>query len=152
MKRIRLSLTGIGEVLKESAEKRLEEQESYQIPTCSNGKTEEFYQDIGIPIPPDLEEKLKIQDKGIKFEDDDFEDVYSDISIYEDEIVLKITADDITTLYIRGGYTVDVLESVDEIDSFVDFMNLTWTSKKLFEFSLFRAKIKNKILGLLNNK
>ena len=63
MKRIKLRLTGVSDVITEAAEKKLEKGETYQVPTCNNGKTAEFYDDIGIPLPPDLVEKLKKQEK-----------------------------------------------------------------------------------------
>lgn len=63
------------------------------------------------------------------------------MSLYEDEILFKVTTEDKTTLFIKGGFTIDVLESCEEIDLYVDFQRLSWIEKKYFLFlSLFRRK------------
>lgn len=144
MKRIRLSLTGVGNVLTESAEKKLEKGESYKTPTCDNGKTASWYEDMNIPIPDELELKLKQQDEGVKLEDGDFEEVYSDVSIYEDDILLKVTDEDFTTIFVRGGdVTLTVLETVDEIDSYIEYMNRGWFERiKDYVSFFFAAKFK----------
>ena len=141
MKRIRLHLTGYGDVLTEDAEKKLEKGDSYKIPTCDNGKTFDWYEDMAIPIPPELEERLKVKDVGIKLLDEDFEEVYSDVSLYEDDIVFKVSDSEGTTIFVKGGYTISVLESVDEIDAYVDYMNRNWLEKiRDYFLSLFRRK------------
>lgn len=147
MKRIRLSLTGIGEVLTEAAEKRLEKGESYQTPTCSNGRTAEFYDDIGIPIPPDLEAKLKQKDKGIELEDTDFEAVTSDVILYEDQIKVMVTDDEFTTIFLSDGLTITVLETSEEIDYYLDFLHRTWFEKIKDSVFMFFRRIKWKIKG-----
>jgi len=147
MKRIRLSLTGIGEVLTEAAEKKLEKGESYQTPTCSNGKTAEFYDDIGIPIPPDLEAKMKQKDKGIELEDDDFEAVTSDILVYEDQIKLIVTEEDFTTIFLNDNLTITVLETSEEIDFYLDFLQRSWFEKVKNSVSMFFRQIKWKLQG-----
>lgn len=141
-KRIRLRLTGIGETLTESAEKKLEEAEDNILePTCENGKSLSWYEDMAIKPPKDLVDKLKEFESGVKLEDDDYEEVYSDVSLYEDEILFKVTTEDKTTLFIKGGFTINVLESCEEIDLYVDFHNLSWIDKKYLLFlNLFRRK------------
>ena len=150
MKIIKLRLTGVSDVITEAAEKKLEKEESYQVPTCSNGKTAEFYDDIGIPLPPDLVDKLKKQDKGVELSSEDFEEEYSDISIYDDEILFKVTDSEGTILFIKGGYTLTVLETVNEIDEYIDYMSLSsfekwWIGLKITVSNLFRRKNKIKI-------
>lgn len=141
-KRIRLRLTGIGEALTKSAEKKLEEAEDNILePTCENGKNLSWYEDMAIKPPKDLVDKLKEFESGVKLEDDDYEEVYSDVSLYEDEILFKVTTEDKTTLFIKGGFTIDVLESCEEIDLYVDFHNLSWFEKKYLLFlNFFRRK------------
>ena len=134
-KRIRLRLTGIGETLTESAEKKLEAAEDNILePTCENGKNLSWYEDMAIKPPKDLVDKLKEFESGVKLEDDDYEEVYSDVSLYEDEILFKVTTEDKTTLFIKGGFTIDVLESCEEIDLYVDFQRLSWIDKKYLLF------------------
>lgn len=147
MKRIRLSLTGIGEVLTEAAEKKLEKGESYQIPTCSNGKTAEWYEDMAIPIPSDLEAKLKQKDRGVELEDDDYEAVTSDIILYEDQIKVMVTDEDFTTIFLNDGLTITVLETSEEIDYYLDFLHRTWFEKTKDSIYMFFRQIKWKIQG-----
>jgi hypothetical protein len=143
MKRVRLHLTGIAEVITEAAEKKLEKADNYQIPVCSNGKNANFYDDIGIPLPLDLVEKLKNQDKGIELNSEDFEEAYSDISIFDDDILFKVTDLEGTVLFVKGGYTLTVLETVDEIDSYIDYMSRNWL-EKIRDYVLFFFCRKNK--------
>lgn len=143
MKRIRLHLTGVAEVITELAEKKLEKAEDFQIPVCSNGKNADFYDDIGIPLPPDLVEKLKNQDKGVELKPEDFEEEYSDISIFDDEILFKVTDVNGTVLFVKGGYTLQVLETVDEIDSYIDYMSRNWL-EKIRDYVLFFFRRKSK--------
>ena len=146
-KRIRLKLTGSGEALTKSAEKKLEAAEDNILePTCEDGRTLQEYIDLGFPqekIPQDLKDRHKQFESGVKLEDDDYEEVYSDVSLYEDEILFKVTTEDKTTLFIKGGFTIDVLESCEEIDLYVDFHNLSWFEKKYLLFlNFFRRKEK----------
>lgn len=143
MKRIKLHLTGIAEVITEAAEKKLEKADDYQVPTCKNGLTEEQYIDLGVKLPEDLVKKLKNQDKGIELNSEDFEEEYSDISIYDDEILFKVTDSDGTVLFVKGGYTLQVLETVDDIDSYIDYMSRNWL-EKIRDYVLFFFRRKNK--------
>lgn len=147
MKKVKLRLTGCGTVLTQAAEKKIEEKEDYQIPKCNNGRTVQFYDDLGMDIPPELEEKLKQQDKGVKLEEEDFEEVYSDVSIYNTDILFKVTDEEVTTIFVKGGYTIQVLETCDEIDHYEEFMSRNWFEKiRDFFYFFFRAKkMNNKI-------
>jgi Protein of unknown function (DUF2384) len=144
MKRIRLQLTGFGEELTESAEKKLKETEDNILePVCDNGHNLSWYEDMGIKqdkIPKELIERQKDFELGVELKDEDYEEVYSDVSIYEDEIVFKVTNSQKTILYVRGGYTVSVLESCDEIDTMVDYLRMNWFLKQWYIFLTFFAK------------
>lgn len=144
MKRIKLHLTGVSSVITEAAEKRLETSDNYQIPTCDNGKNAEFYDSIGIPLPDSLVKKIKQQEKGVELKDEDFEEQYSNISLYEDEIVFKVTDSEGTTIFVKGGYTLEVLETVDEIDEYIDFESRNWMDK-IRDYFLFFFRRKNKL-------
>jgi len=137
-KRIRLRLTGIGETLTETAEKRLEASEdNILLPTCDNGRTMEDYETLGFPqdkIPKELIQRQKDYELGIELKDEDYEEVYSDVSIYEDEIIFKVTDEDKTTLFVKGGYTINVLETCEEIDYIVDFLRLNWFERNWMLF------------------
>ncbi len=139
-KRIRLNLTGVGEVLKESAEKKLESNNS--VPRCDSGHTREFYEDLNIPenkIPKELLEREKNQDKEIELEDDDFEMVTSDVLIYEDQIKVMVTDADFTTVFLHDGLTLTVLETVEEIDFYLSFLERS-ALQKIRDYVLFTMK------------
>lgn len=130
MKNIRLHLTGIGETLTQEAEKKLEKENNYQIPKCDNGYTVEFYDDLGLDLPPELTKKLKNQDEGMKLEDEDFEPIYSDVSVYSDDILLMVSDEELTTIFLRdSNITLTVLETVDQINGYIDYINRPWYVK-----------------------
>lgn len=147
MKRIRLSLTGIGEVLTESAEKKLEQGETFKTPTCDNGQTADWYEDMAIPIPPELEKRLKEQNNGVELEDEDFEQVTSDIVVYEDQIKLLVTDDEFTTIFLHDGLTITVLETSEEIDYYIDYMERSQFEKIRDYILSFYRRIKWKLKG-----
>lgn len=148
MTRKRILLTGVGEILTESAEKKLEQKDSYQIPTCDNGNTAEWYENIGIPLPPELAKKLKEQDKGIELEEEDYEEVHSEIMVWVDQIKLIVTDRELTTIFLEGDLTVTVLETVDEIDNYLDYLEMSWRNKIEARCGIFIRKIKRKFTGL----
>lgn len=146
MRRVRLNLTGVGEVLKESAEKKLEQEDNiYEVPKCSNGNTAEFYNDLNMPLPPDLVEKLKVQDNGIIFGDDDYEAVTSHILVYEDQIKLVVTDDEFTTVFLEDGITITILETAVEIDDYLDYVHRNLLEKFRDSVSYFLREIKRKL-------
>jgi hypothetical protein len=134
--RIRLCLTGVLEKLTDEAEKKLDTyEETILEPTCENGRTVEDYKNLGFPddkIPKDLLKKQKDFELGIKLKDEDYEEVLSDVVLYEDEIVLM--AEDVetnsTVIHLKNLLTVRVLEKPFEIDAVIDYMKMNWFNKK----------------------
>ena len=145
MKRIRLHLTGIGEELTEAAEKKLE-QETDETPTCDAGRNREWYDDMAIPIPQELKDKEKIFNQGVKLEDEDFEEYETEVLVYEDQIKLMVESEGLTTIFLKDGLTIVVLESVEAIDGYIDYLNMNWFERNYLLFlNFFRQKfnIKN---------
>lgn len=148
MKKIKLSLTGCGSVLTEAAEKKLETQEDYQIPTCDNGKNADWYDDMNIPLPDSLVKKIKQQETGVELKDEDFEEVYSDVSLYESDILLMIEDEDLTTIFLRNSdIRLTVLETVEDIDDYISYLSLNsfqrwWLGFKISFLNFFRGKNK----------
>lgn len=129
--RIRLRLTGISKKLTEEAEKRLDEsQESILEPVCDSGHSLEYYETIGFPqhkIPKELIERQKDFELGIELNDEDYEEVISQVVLYEDEISL-ITEDvenNNTILYLRNLIKLSVKEKPFEIDELIEKLNKT---------------------------
>lgn len=149
MKRKRLLLTGYGEVLKESAEKRLEKQEN-AVPRCDAGHTREFYQDLDIPEDK-IPQSLKDREKELDVEDDDYEEVYTEIMVYLDDIKLAVTDRDLTTIFLNDDLTLTVTETVEEIDNYIDWLEMNWWDKFKADYSIFLRRIKIK-LGIIKIK
>ena len=143
MKRKRLFLTGFGEILKESAEKRLENQEN-AVPRCDAGHTREFYEDLNVGEDR-IPQELKDREKALEVEDEDFEEIYTEIMVYLDDIKLAVTDRGLTTVFLKDDLTITVTETADEIDSFIDFLEMTWVDRLRLDFNIFCGKIKNKL-------
>lgn len=146
MKRLKLHLTGVGETLTQAAEKKLETQEDYQIPTCDNGKNADWYDTMNIPLPESLIKKIKQQEKGVELKEEDFEEVYSDVSLYESDILLMVSDEDLTTIFLRDSdIRLTVLETVVEIDDYISYLSLNsfqkwWLGFKISFLNFFRGK------------
>jgi hypothetical protein len=150
MKKIKLRLTGVGSVLTEAAEKKLEASEENVLqPTCDNGRTMEDYENLNFPqdkIPKELIQRQKEYELGVKLEDQDFEEIYSDVSIYAEDILLMVEDEDLTTIFLRNSdIRLTVLETVEEIDSFIEYLSLNsflrwWLGFKISFLNFFRGK------------
>jgi hypothetical protein len=82
----------------------------------SYGRDAEFYRDLGIEPPEDLDDEEQ-QDKVFNIKDEDFEVVESPSRFKVDNIVFFV-ADDKggSTIYIDIDYSASVKESVEEIE------------------------------------
>jgi hypothetical protein len=99
---------------------------------------------MNIPLPDSLVEKLKKQDKGVKLEDEDFEEVYSDVSLYQEDILLMVSDEDATTIFLRDSdITLTVLETCDMIDDYINYQNRSWVGRIIDFLSVFFSR-KNK--------
>ncbi len=118
MKRNRLQLIGLGEVLKNEIQEIVDNERDlfFEDLTCENGRTREDYENLGIKIPKDLIEKEKAFDKEEDFDDDDYEFVEYPCTIFEDEIVGFVESEKQTTIYLRNGLAFKVKNSVFEIN------------------------------------
>ena len=134
--RLRLHLTGVGSVVVDKEDK------SDGIPRCNNGHTREFYEDLGLSedkIPQEIKDKEKSQDD----EELEVEEVYSDIVIFYDQIKLIVEDDEgYTVIFLEDGLTVEVLETALEIDSYIDYIQMSWLEKQGQYLLAFWRKIK----------
>ena len=139
-KRIRLNLTGVGEVVINESNRN-----DYGIPKCNNGHSREFYEDLGLSedkIPQEIKDKEKALDNI----EEEVEEVYSDIIVYEDQIKAVIEDDEgYTTIFLKDGLLLTVLESALDIDSYLDYVQLSWIEKRLLLFKSFFAELKWKL-------
>lgn len=155
MKRIKLHLTGVGETLTQAAEKKLDvAEENILQPTCDNGRTMEDYENLNFPqdkIPKELIQRQKEYESGVRLEDEDFEPVYSDVSLYESDILLMVEDEDLTTIFLRdSGIKLTVLETVEEIDDYINYLSLSsfqkwWLGFKVSFLNFFRGKKETEI-------
>lgn len=119
-------------ILTEEAQKRAEEfeDEYYEEPTDSKGWTREKYNDLGMKVPQELIDKEKELSKGLEFNDEDYEDFYSECAIKPSQIIMTIEdADGGTTIYLKNGIYVSVEEDVDEVQAQMWRVNRSWWEK-----------------------
>lgn len=135
--RLRLHLTGVGSVIVDR-----EKEVTNTIPRCDNGLTMEQYEDLNIPynkIPQELKDRKKAQDD----EELEVEEVYSGIIIFYDQIKLIVEDDEgYTVIFLEDGLTVEVLETALEIDSYIDYIQMSWLEKQGQYLLAFWRKIK----------
>ena len=123
MQRLRLKLTGRGEILTKEAQEKLDKENEavmFEDLTCDAGRTREQYESLAMKVPQDLIEKEKNFEKGIDLTDDDFEVLEYPARIYEDEIIGYVTSEDDTVIFVKTGLTFTVKETVEEIDELID--------------------------------
>lgn len=122
-KRIRLSLTGFGEVLTKEAQEKLDREEEtivYEDLTCESGHTRRWYEDMNIPIPKELLEKERNFENGIDFNEEDYEILEYPCRIYEDQIVGYVWSENKTVIFTKTGLSFSVKETVEEIDELIN--------------------------------
>jgi hypothetical protein len=143
MKKTKLHLTGIGKDLKESAKKKLEKSDG--IPRCDSGLTREQYEDLNIPEDK-IPQELKDREKEVELDDEeDFEEIYSLVSIYAEDILLMVTDDLETTIFLRDSdLTISVVETADEIDAYIEYLNLSWFERLKISVSKLFSRKNNK--------
>jgi hypothetical protein len=107
------------------------------------------YENLNFPqdkIPKELIQRQKEYESGVKLEDQDFEEVYSDVSVYAEDILLMVQDEDLTTIFLRNSdIRLTVLETVEEIDSFIEYLSLNsfqrwWIGFKMDVSNFFRGK------------
>ena len=131
MKRQRLLLTGLGAVLTEEAKKKLEEVEEDSL-------SAEQRENLGLPA---------LKEQEVALEDEDYEDVYSEVMVYVDQIQLMSGDVDATVIFLKDGITVTVTESVDEIYSYIDYLERGWFERQKDYIFRFWWRIKMKLKG-----
>ena len=114
MKRQRLLLTGLGAVLTEEAKKKLEDIEEDSL-------SAEQRENLGLPA-------LKEQEAAL--EDEDYEEVYSEVMVYVDQIQLMSGDVDATVIFLKDGITVTVTETVEEIYNYIDYLERGWFERQ----------------------
>ena len=114
MKRQKLLLTGLGAILTEEAKKKLEEIEEDSL-------SAEQRENLGLPA---------LKEQEVALEDEDYEDVYSEVMVYVDQIQLMSGDVDATVIFLKDGITVTVTESVDEIYSYIDYLERGWLERQ----------------------
>ena len=131
MKRQRLLLTGLGAVLTEEAKKKLEEVEEDSL-------SAEQRENLGLPA---------LKEQEVALEDEDYEDVYSEVMVYVDQIQLMSGDVDATVIFLKDGITVTVTESVDEIYSYIDYLERGWFERQKDSLNRFWWRLKMRMMG-----
>ena len=131
MKRQRLLLTGLGAVLTEEAKKKLEDIEEDSL-------SAEQRENLGLPA---------LKEQEVALEDEDYEDVHSEVMVYVDQIQLMSGDVDATIIFLKDGITVTVTESVDEIYSYIDYLERGWFERQKDSLNRFWWRLKMRIKG-----
>lgn len=131
MKRQRLLLTGLGAVLTEEAKKKLEEVEEDSL-------SAEQRENLGLPA---------LKEQEVALEDEDYEDVYSEVMVYVDQIQLMSGDVDATVIFLKDGITVTVTETVEEIYNYIDYLERDWLERQKDSVFRFWLRLKMKIRG-----
>jgi hypothetical protein len=128
MKRQKLLLTGLGAVLTEEAKKKLEDIEEDSL-------SAEQRENLGLPA---------LKEQEVALEDEDYEEVYSEVLVYTDQIQLMSGDTDSTIIFLKDGITVTVTESVDEIYSYMDYLERGWFERQKDSFNRFWWRVKRR--------
>ena len=129
MKRQRLLLTGLGAVLTEEAKKKLEDIEEDSL-------SAEQRENLGLPA-------LKEQEVALE----DYEDVYSEVMVYVDQIQLMSGDVDATVIFLKDGITVTVTETVEEIYNYIDYLERGWLERQKNSVFRFWWQLKPRVRG-----
>lgn len=138
----RLHLTVLRKELTEAAEKRLEELDIYdENPKDSNGKTREYYENLGLPVSKEITDKEKLLNGGIELTDDDYDFYETECTVNLDNFAMVI--DDIeegSSLFLSDGTFVNILEDSAEVNA-----QIWWLTRSKWEkFKEFISSIKRK--------
>ena len=131
MKRQRLLLTGLGAVLTEEAKKKLEDIEEDSL-------SAEQRENLGLPA---------LKEQEVALEDEDYEDVYSEVMVYVDQIQLMSGDVDATVIFLKDGITVTVTETVEEIYNYIDYLERGWFERQKDSLNRFWWRLKMRIKG-----
>ena len=131
MKRQRLLLTGLGAVLTEEAKKKLEDIEEDSL-------SAEQRENLGLPA---------LKEQEVALEDEDYEDVYSEVMVYVDQIQLMSGDVDATVIFLKDGITVTVTETVEEIYNYIDYLERGWLERQKDSLNRFWWRLKMRIKG-----
>lgn len=131
MKRQKLLLTGLGAVLTEEAKKKLEEIEEDSL-------SAEQRENLGLPA---------LKEQEVALEDEDYEEAYSEVMVYVDQIQLMSGDVDATVIFLKDGITVTVTETVEEIYNYIDYLERGWLERQKDSVFRFWWRLKMKIRG-----
>jgi len=128
MRKKRIYLTGVSEVLKEEVKQKQKVVEG--VPRCDNGHTREFYEEMNVPeerIPQELKDKEVAEDVD---DESDYEEVYSKVSLYEEDILLMISSEKDTVVFLKDSdLSISVVETVEEIEDIIKELNMNWLNR-----------------------
>ena len=123
MTRKTITLVGVGSVLTKEAEEKLFNEE-FEEPTCSNGHTREFYQDLGVR-EEDMPESLLENERRLDEEEDlETEEVFSKAVIFTDEIAFYLEfkveeegkeTKDYTKIFMKNNMIITVAETIEQV-------------------------------------
>ena len=118
-----ITVLGVGSILTKEAEEKLFNEE-FEEPTCSNGRTREFYEDLGLR-EEDMPESLLENERRFDEEEDlETEEIFSKVVIFTDEISFylefKIEEEgketkNYTKFFMKSNMIITVAETIEQI-------------------------------------
>ena len=143
MRKKRIYLTGVSESLKEEAKQK--QKTVVGVPRCDNGITRETYESMNIP-EEDIPQELK--DREVAEEEDDesdYEEVYSQVSLYEEDILLMVSSEKDTVVFLKDSdLSISVVETVEEIEDVIKELNMNWLNR-VGKYLISKITNKNKV-------
>lgn len=138
-----LYLTGISTVPNESGEEKIAKANGKK-PEDNQGYSKEFFKEMGIKPPKDLEDEPEYDEEGrVILRESDLEDVNVEIAIPlhlfggSEDLV-----DGTTLVYTTYNYVFTVEETTDEITSYIHYLSQTWWQKTKASIKMyFRKKL-----------
>lgn len=124
----KIMLTCVMDSLKKEAISKIEnfkEEPDIDFIVCENGHNKEYYENLNVPLPKELEEKIKNAEKNnsFKLSEEDMEEIEKDVLIYEDFIAYIQDDVEYTFVYLKNGVSLSVRETAKEINEKLNLIN-----------------------------
>jgi hypothetical protein len=127
----KLQLTLFSKVPNEKGIAKINKANSSKPITDEHGHDAEWYRDLNLPVPKELEEDGLVDGDGyINLEEDDLDVTMSLLLINLDDFSSAVDDEEYTHVYTKSGVKFDVHETVFEINEQIDELN----KNKLIKF------------------
>lgn len=126
-----LKLTAVSTLLRKEAEDKINKAtRSPKVLKDEDGRTAEWYMDLGMRVPEHLENDEHEEDVFIEFDDEDFEDFHN-YTVIPLKNFLFCTDKEFSgsILYLEGNLEIEILQSSREVQQQIEYLNRNWIQK-----------------------